>query len=129
MHQLTRSASDILGYSDRIGQLGIVRGSERCGVGKRFAANRTEGGYERCSVDRSGHNEPVSYCGFPPVFRCAFPAPAHDRMSDQEARSRIHFTLVTGLLVACVPDICVGNDGEGRLSICQTYRRSRTASF
>lgn len=76
MHQLTRSASDILGYSDRIGQLGIVRGSERCGVGKRLAADRTEGGCERCSVERSGHNEPVSYCGFPPVFRCVFPASA-----------------------------------------------------
>ena len=86
MHQLTRSASDILGYSDRIGQLGIVRGSERCGVGKRFAANRTEGGYERCSVDRSGHNEPVSYCGLP-AFGRAFSAAEGLRISDEETRN------------------------------------------
>ena len=89
MHQLTRPASDILGYSDRLGQLGIVRDSERCGVGKWLTADRTEDGCKRCSVNRSGLNEPVSYCGFPPAFGRAFSASAYGQMSDQEARSDI----------------------------------------
>lgn len=89
MHQLTRPASDILGYFDRLAQLAIVRGSERSGFGKWSMAGRTEGGCEDCSVRGSGHNEPVSYCGFPPAFRPAFPASLYGRKSDQEARGNI----------------------------------------